>query len=181
MNRAELLSDVREAFEQLEAAISSATPQRCQGFVAPRLYEQLLEMLGALAAAGRRRVHGAFEVTAAQLIAIDSDAPRARVRIEATSSLMQLDQGDRIAEGSDQPMSWTQEVVAERPPGSEHWRLLELGEMRIAGPVAGPTGLAVRTPEPTELEKQERASIEHAAAVVASGLNFMSLRHPPRL
>src|SRR5207237_9232646 len=60
-NRQEMLADVREAFVQLEAAVSTARPSGCRPFVGAALYEQVEGLVDELAAHGLGRVDGSFE------------------------------------------------------------------------------------------------------------------------
>jgi hypothetical protein len=50
--------------------------------------------------------------------------------------------------------------------------------MSIQGPLQGAAGQPLAAPPASELEQRERESIEHANAVVASALNFLSVQYP---
>jgi hypothetical protein len=178
------LADAREDFTQLESAISAANPDGCRGRIGPELYEQLVGTVRDLAHRGNRRVHGAFEILAAEVVGMEStvgeSVPQVTVRLHATSSLLELDRQDRVAQGSNEPMAWTQDLVVKRHPSSGRWIISELGLMSVLGPVTGPSGPPLDTRSETELEKQERESQEHEAAFMTTTLTFMSLQYPPR-
>lgn len=146
---ADALAGVREAFLRLEAAISTADPARCHGWVGPQVESELLAGLERLAAQNRRRVHGSFEILDASL---RDDAPGAGivVRIHAHSSIYEIAEDGTIT-GVPELMLWDQDVTAEPAGGGREarWVITALGELRVLGPVTGPAG----TPIPPETSR----------------------------
>lgn len=181
MNRQELLADVRDAFDHLEEAISQADAGRCRDFVTTKFYEQVLRSINELDRAGRRRVHGSFDIVAADVMppqAGSTGMPEMRVLVRACSTLMEVDRAGKLQAGSDELTAWSQEVLAEQDQRSRRWVIAGLGQMSIQGPLQGAAGQPLAAPPASELEQRERESIEHANAVVASALNFLSVQYP---
>jgi hypothetical protein len=183
-NHSELLADAKDDFIQLESAISAGSPERCRGYLGAELYEQLVGTVRDLAHRGCRRVHGAFEILAGDVVGAEPVAgealPQVTVRLHATSSLLELDRQDRVAQGSTDLMAWTQDLVLRRDLAAGRWTIHELGPMSVQGPVTGPSGPPLESGSPSDLEKRERQSEEHAAAFLTATLTFMSLQYPPR-
>lgn len=102
----EILSDVREAFVRLESALSLADPVRCRRFDSDRLYADIVATVADLAARGRRRVHGSFEILDSTLRDSEPRDP-ARVGIRAISSIMEVDRVANVMLGGPDLMSWS--------------------------------------------------------------------------
>jgi hypothetical protein len=179
-NQPEILADVREAFQQLEAAISAARPSGCRPFVGAALYEQVEGLVDELAAHGHRRVHGSFEIHDVNLIDVETQG-RVLARVHASSSIAQLDRHNRIVDGSFDLKRWAQDVTAkvEEPMGAQpHWMITELGELSVEGDVTGPLHQpmdpARRQALDDERRKREREDDEFWAALRTVSRNFLT-------
>jgi hypothetical protein len=180
VNQSELMADVRNDFIQLEAAISTARPELGRPYVAPELYEELVGLVRELNAHGRRRVHGSFEIVDTQLLSMDTTpfgVPRATLRLEATSSLAEIDRHGRLVQGSDQLQAWTQDLEATHPEAINRWLISKLGVMTISGPVSGPSGPPRQSAVADELERRLKEDESHSEVFVGATLTFMSLRY----
>ena len=183
VNRSELLADVREGFDELEAAISTAAPERCRRWVSTTLYEQVIGLVRDLTDRGHRRVHGAFEILNVEVLSLEPatalSPARAKISLSATSSLLEVDREQRVIQGSEQPMAWTQALVASRGETTGRWIISELGAMTVQGAVTGPTGPRLESSQEAELEKLGRGSEERANAFTGATLsNIINLRYP---
>ena len=184
MNEQELIADVRDDFIQLEAAISTARPEVARPYLAPELYEELSGLVRDLTARGRRRVHGSFEILGATLLSMDTTAfgvPSATLRLEATSSLAEVDPQGRIVQGSDQLQAWTQEFEATRPGATNRWVISKLGLMKISGSVTGPSGPPLQSSVSEDLERRFKEDESHSRAFTSATLTFMSLQYSPAI
>src|SRR5205085_9162208 len=142
------VADIRQGFNQLEAAISTARPTLCERYMTRELYQELVETVRDLAARGHRRVHGAFEILGTEILSVGSGepgSPAARVRLHAISSLVELDQRHRVVQGSEELTAWSQDLAAKRVETTGRWIITELGSMSVQGPVAGPSGPPLQT------------------------------------
>ena len=179
---ADILADVREDFNRLEAAVSAGRPELASGFVGQELFEELAGTVRDLAHRGLRRVHGAFEILTAEVLerrpATALAPAEAQIRVHAISSLVVLGARDEVVEGSKDTMRWTQDVTARRDGTRGRWILGGLGAMSIEGAVTGPSGPPLKVRELTEMEKRERESEEHARAFVQATLTFLNLQAP---
>ena len=179
-NRQEMLADVREAFVQLEAAVSTARPSGCRPFVGAALYEQVEGLVDELATRGHRRVHGSFEIHDVDLI--DTDTPgRVLARVHASSSIARLDRQHRIVDGSVDLKLWAQDVTAsvQEPVGAQpRWIITDLGELSVEGDVTGPLhepmDPARRQALDAERRKRQRDDDEFWSALQAVSRNFLT-------
>ena len=169
----EILADVRQAFVRLESALSLADPVRCRPFVGDRLYAEIVATIADLAARGRRRVHGSFEILDATLLDSEPVDP-ARVGIRAISSIQEIDRVGNVMLGGPDLISWRQEVTAtRRDAGSAdpRWIIAELGEMSVEGIVNGPAGQPM---DPERVRALEVQRLEHERELDE---RFARLRH----
>lgn len=179
-NKPEMLADVREAFQHLEAAVSTARPSGCRPFVGAALYEQVEGLVDELAAHGHRRVHGSFEIHGVDVIEADTPG-RVLARVHASSSIARLDRQHRIVDGSFELKRWAQEVMAnvEEPVGAQaRWIITELGELSVesdvTGPLHEPMDRARREALDAERRKRERDDDEFWSALQAVSRNFLT-------
>ena len=178
VDQADLLAGVRDAFQHLEAAISTARSSRCRAFVGDELYQQVAAIVDDLSARGHRRVHGSFEIHEIDLIDVESTSS-VRVRVHATSSIARLDQQHRVVDGSTELRSWTQDLTVECRglPGEARWIISELGAMSVEGLVIGPVGEPMDPARQDELELRhrnaERDFDEHREAMLTAA-NFLT-------
>ena len=176
------MADVRDDFIQLEAAISTARPELGRRYMSPELYEELVGLIRDLNAHGRRRVHGSFEILDTKLLSMDTNAfgvPRATLRLDATSSLAEVDRQGRLVDGSDQLQAWTQELEATHSDTTERWLISKLGPMTISGPVTGPSGPPLQSAVGDELERRLKEDESHSEVFTSATLTFMSLQYHP--
>ena len=179
--RPEMLADVREAFVQLEAAVSTAQPGRTRPFLGDALYEQVAGCVNELAAKGHRRVHGSFEI---HRIDILEAVPPAQVqaRVHATSSIARLDRLDRIVDGSSELKAWSQDVTVnlrENAPARPRWIITNLGDLTVEGDVTGPIHEPMhpsrRQALDDERRRREQESEEFWAALKTVSRNFLTV------
>ena len=169
----EIVADVRDGFEQFEDAISMADPQRCRPYVSDQLYQGVVAMINDLAANGRRRVHGSFEIVDAAIVDGEPGTPT-QVRIHASSSIMELDRQNRIVSGTTDLMSWQQDVTVaylDAPSADHRWIITGLGQMSVAGNIVGPAGHAMDPATEAELDARQQQREEEAADDAYSGLH----------
>ena len=134
-----------------------------------------------LAARGRRRVHGSFEILDATLL---DSAPSefALVEIRAISSIMEVDRRGNVMLGAPDLMSWRQEVTATRrdsASGDRQWIIAELGELLVEGIVTGPAGQPmdperVRALEQLRLEREREAAERFARLHHVTVLTYLA-------
>ena len=180
LNQPEMLADVRQGFQQLEAAISTARPAGCRPFVGAALYEQVEGIVRELAAHGHRRVHGSFEIHDVDVI--DAATPgRVMARVHASSSIVRLDRHHRIVDGSFDLKRWAQDVAAtvEEPVRAQpRWIITELGELSVEGDVTGPLYQLIdparRQALDDERRERERSDDEFWSALQTVSRNFLT-------
>ena len=174
-----MLADVREAFVQLEAAVSTAQPGRTRPFLGDALYEQVAGCVNELAAKGHRRVHGAFEIHRIDIL--DSVPPtQVQARVHATSSIARVDRLDRIVDGSFELKAWSQDVTVHLrdTPARPRWIITKLGELTVEGDVTGPIHEPMHPSRRQALDDErrgrERESEEFWAALKTVSRNFLT-------
>jgi len=167
---AEILADTREAFEQLESAISMADPSRCRPYVSDQLYAEVTAMMADLAARGHRRIHGSFEIVDAAL-AGDQTADAIQVHIHAISSIMEFDRKNAIVSGTPDLMSWQQDVTVayhDAALADHHWVITSLGQLTVVGTVSGPAGQPMDEATVQAMEARQREREQETDEAVAS-------------
>ena len=176
----EMLADVREAFVQLEAAVSTAQVQRCRPYVGDALYEQVAGCVDELAKRGQRRVHGSFEIYRIEIPAAVSPH-LVSARVHATSSIALLDRDQRILEGSFELKLWAQDVtvsLGKTRHGEPRWILTQLGELSVEGDVRGPVHEPMdqsrRQAADEERSRREQESEEFWHALQTVSRNFLT-------
>ena len=171
-NRQDVLSCARDAFAHLQAAVSLSEPDRCRVYVTEEVGQAVRHEVESLSARGRRRVRGDLEILDASVIRVDSPE-RVGVRIDAVSSLCEMDERDKVVEGSPDLVRWGQELTMSRDhagPVARRWLISALGPLAVGGAVTGPAAPPMDAAERRALEDRiehlDRESDEHEAGLM---------------
>lgn len=181
-NRRDVLSCAREAFAHLQAAVSLSEPERCRNYVTEEVGQAVQHEVEALRARCRRRVRGDLDILDASVTRVDS-RERVGVRIDAVSSVCELDEGDKVVEGSSDLVRWSQDLTMAldaAAPVDRRWLISALQPptvgVAVAGPAASPMDAAERKALEDRIEQLDRESDEHEAGLMYAASS--DLIHP---
>ncbi|MGD0449385.1 MAG: TIM44-like domain-containing protein [Candidatus Dormibacteria bacterium] len=168
-NRQDVVSCARDAFTHLQAAVSLSEPERCRVYLTEEVGQAVQREVESLRARGRRRVRGNLDILDASITRVDSPE-RVGVRIDAVSSLCEMDEGDNVVEGSPDLMRWGRELTMSRDqagPVDRRWLISALQTpavgVAVTGPAAPPMDAAERSALEDHIEQLDRESDEHEA------------------